>query len=106
MNAPVSFILLVPDTKNLLLPWAASGKYKAVFGAVADIKVLTIKWYTEYWFYICSSLYTYILDTESLDFIVSKRYQLSQGDDEVAPSIKGLVHIVRPVLLTFTLKDG
>lgn len=81
-------------------------KYKAVFGAVADINILTIKWCTEYWFYISFCLYTYVLDTESLDFIVSKRYQLSQGDDEVAPSIKGLIHIVRPVLLTFTLKDG
>ena len=89
-----SFMILVPDTQKSFYCYGCQRK-----------NVLTIKWGTEYWFY-SSSLYTYILDTESLDFIVSKRYQLSQGYDEVAPSIKGLVHIVRPVLLTFTLKDG
>ena len=48
---------------------------------------------------------TYILDAESLDFIVSIWHQVSQGDNK-ATSIKGVIHIVRPVLFTLALGRG
>ena len=52
---------------------------------------------------ICAN--TYIFDAESLDFIVSIWHQVSQGDSK-ATSIKGVIHIVSPVLLTFALRRG
>ena len=45
---------------------------------------------------------TYILGAESLDFIVSKWHQVSQGDREITNG-HGIIHIVRPVLLTLAL---
>ena len=52
---------------------------------------------------VVESSNTYILDAESLDFIVSIWHQVSQGDREVTSSIC-VIHIVRPVLFTLALR--
>ena len=45
---------------------------------------------------------TYILGTESLDFIVSIWHKVSQGDSKVTNG-HGVIYIVRPVLFTLAL---
>ena len=74
----------------------------------SDLWFCFARWYLLYsqiisvaTFYMCC-LKTYILGTESLDFIVSIWHQVSQGDSKVTNG-HSVVYVVRPILLTLAL---